>query len=219
MNKAENILKTIKNAVFPRFCVSCRAEGRLLCDFCNANWQPPSISLKNVVDGHLASFNYADPIARQLICAWKYHYDQSAWEHLKSKLRPGLANLRHIVHARKIEAVVPVPLHNRRLCERGFDQAVEISKFIASEMDLPMVEVLTRNRSTGKQAEREVEERVQSMINNPFVLKSYSATKLPTSILLIDDVFTTGATAKAASEILQRAGVKNVMVYTLAKGK
>ena len=86
-------------------------------------------------------------------------------------------------------------------------------------MDLPMVEVLTRNRSTGKQAEREVEERVQSMINNPFVLKSYSATKLPTSILLIDDVFTTGATAKAASEILQRAGVKNVMVYTLAKGK
>ncbi|EKD47061.1 MAG: competence protein F [uncultured bacterium] len=207
------IAQILKNAVFPRFCVSCNKEGSLLCGDCFAFWQPGAMKIDES-DAHIYSWQYADPVARQLICAWKYAYDQSAWEIMRAKLLPTLSTLRHLVHVQKIDAIVPVALHQYRLCERGFDQAVMISEFLGQELDLPVVPIIKRVRQTGKQAERSEQERIKEMKDNPFIISPTSFR----SILLIDDVWTTGSTIKAASDLLEKSGVQKVWKYTLVKG-
>ena len=217
------IAQILKNAVFPRFCVSCNKEGSLLCGDCFAFWQPGAMKIDES-DAHIYSWQYADPVARQLICAWKYAYDQSAWEIMRAKLLPTLSTLRHLVHVQKIDAIVPVALHQYRLCERGFDQAVMISEFLGQELDLPVVPIIKRVRQTGKQAERSEQERIKEMKDNPFIISIPPPYEggvgggFPRSILLIDDVWTTGSTIKAASDLLEKSGVQKVWKYTLAKG-
>lgn len=220
LNPLQNIIKTIHNAVFPRFCVRCQQEGSLLCADCAVSWQPPPMSLSTLDSGHVASLNYADPVARALICAWKYKFDASAWEHLKRTLSGRLQTLRQIARTRRIEALVPLPLHSRRLCERGFDQAEEIVLFLGQELELPVQNLLIRTRATGKQADREEAERIEYMKDNPFKLAIDCCYPIAShSVLLVDDVWTTGATALAGVQILKNVGVENVLVYTLAKGK
>ncbi|MDP2631142.1 MAG: hypothetical protein Q8P30_00025, partial [Candidatus Uhrbacteria bacterium] len=59
-------------------------------------------------DGHIATFHYADPVVKGLIRAWKFHYDQSAWQHLQVQLAPRLGNMRDLVSTFEIDAVVPI---------------------------------------------------------------------------------------------------------------
>jgi len=209
-----DLCKIIKDAVFPRFCFGCKKEGSLLCDDCFVFWQPDLLKIDE--QNKLIYFwQYADVIARELICAWKYDYDSSAWEIIQRKLSPSLAGLRHFSHIHEIEAIIPVELHKRKMCERGFDQAVMISEFLGAELEIPVVRVLKRVRSTGQQAERSESDRVEYMKDNPFIVKSLLQTA---SVLLVDDVFTTGATINAASEVLKKHGVTSIWRCTLAKG-
>lgn len=210
-----SFLREIKDrvidAVFPRFCLRCEKEGSLLCDVCFALWDPAdSFVEKDLV----ALFPYADPVARDLIRSWKYHFDQSAWEILKRKMRPRLHMLMQKALVRDIQAIIPLPLHETRLCERGFDQAMLTATFLSEELGIPIVNGLYRLRSTGKQSERSTDERKEEMKRSPFLAME----QIPSSVLLVDDVWTTGATAKAGIEILKRSGAEKVTVFTIAKG-
>lgn len=229
MDLIKKISNLAQNAAFPRFCFSCKKEGSLLCEECFVHWQPGTFQIVDE-DRHVHSWQYADPITRQLICSWKYHYDQSAWKILKSRLQSELVTLRHFVHIHNIEAIVPVPLHSHRMCERGFDQVVMIAEFLSEELELPVENLLKRSFSTGHQAEREEADRIEAMKKSPFKLTTPQLSKLttlssraesrdlPDSILLIDDVWTTGATIKAAAEAIEGGGIDKVWKYTLAKG-
>ncbi|MCH8049695.1 ComF family protein [Patescibacteria group bacterium] len=227
-------LEQIVEAVFPRYCLRCHEEGSLLCDDCTGHWEPPFMAgvclacgtasllgatcttyhQRDMPDGMTTSFSYADPVARQLICAWKYDYDTSAKDILLRKTKRRLGLLRAVISLLKIEAIVPIPLHHRRLCERGFDQAQEIAQALASELDIPLRDILKRLRPTGKQADRTDDKRRQEMKRNPFIVRDKALNR----VLLVDDVWTTGATACAATRILKKTGVETVWVYTLAKG-
>ncbi len=219
-----NLYKLIQNAVFPRFCFGCKKEGSLLCDDCFVYWQPGTVKIDD--NDQMYFWKYADPIARELICAWKYDYDKSAWETMQRKLRPSLSTLQHFIHVHGIEAIVPIVLHKRKLCERGFDQSVMIAEFLGGELEVPVCNILKRIKATGKQSERSDRERIEFMKNNPFAFAISPPYEggvgggdcLPLSILLVDDVCTTGATIKAASEVLKNSGVKNIYICTLAKG-
>ncbi len=213
-----SIKKNAVEALFPRFCVRCKQEGCLLCDDCFVSWNSYSSSrierVSKDIEFHFFSFAYADKITRNLICAWKYEYDLSAWEILKRKIIPELSFINQVVSSNGIEAIIPVPLHRRRFMERGFDQAEEISHFLCKELKIAHRPILQRVRRTGKQAERSEKQRVKTMIESPFVCLA----EAPKSVLLIDDVWTTGSTASAAAKALRNAGVEKVIVYTLAKG-
>jgi len=230
----QKIIHHLEEAVFPRFCLSCNEEGQLLCQTCAQNWQPPipayACSICGVSsalglncygcgdsclpDGLLFSFMYADPVARQLICAWKYDFDHSAKEILWCKIDSRLDILRNLIEVAKIEAVIPIPLHQHRFCERGFDQAGMLAEFITAKTDLPALNVLKRVRRTGNQAERSDHERMEQMRQSPFQV----VLSAPRRVLLVDDVWTTGATAQAATVQLKNAGAQEVYIYTIARG-
>ena len=111
-------------------------------------------------------------------------------------------------------ALIPVPLHRSRLRQRGFNQATELAAPLARRFKLPLLpHSLKRIRATVAQSELNARLRT-SNVRNAFAV---TGTELPSHVALVDDVITTGSTIYECARILQRAGVKRVDVWALAR--
>jgi ComF family protein len=114
----------------------------------------------------------------------------------------------------KPDMVIPVPLHPKRLKKRGFNQSLRLARQIFPHIPLRM-DILTRTLNTKPQTELSMKERLRN-VRNAF----RAARPLPEgveTILLLDDVYTTGATVRACAKALKRAGAKEVHVFTVAR--
>jgi ComF family protein len=101
-----------------------------------------------------------------------------------------------------LDLLIPVPLHGARQRERGYNQAEEIARGLASELHIPLVnDCLRRIRPTRQQAKLEAAERLENM-TGAFAAASRLAAS-PHCIGLVDDVMTTGATLSACAEALR----------------
>lgn len=108
------------------------------------------------------------------------------------------------------ECIVPVPLHRSRLRERGFNQAAMLGEGIGRRLGVPMVDgVLRRTRSTGHQAKLDRAGRLQNL-EDAFAVAEGRIPWAGRSVLLVDDVLTTGATATAVAEVLHRTGAREI---------
>ncbi|MFA5947090.1 MAG: phosphoribosyltransferase family protein [Patescibacteria group bacterium] len=216
------IIEPFLDAVFPRYCVSCKAEGALLCPSCFAAFDD---RVFKVEDNHLTMFAYGNPIIRDLIKAYKYEFDHSAFRILQKLAEPKIETVKSFIGE---SILVPVPLAPLRLRERGFNQAAAVGSWLATTTGAQMHELLRREETKGHQAERTVEERETAMTRSPFRLASLLLSKEESEevqvrgseggVVLIDDVWTTGSTMKAAERTLKEAGVEHVKFLTLAKG-
>lgn len=195
----------IWNAVFPRYCVNCEAEGSLLCGACAAD-----VSL----DG--PPFAYANPKIRKLICAWKYDGDEGGLEKLVRLILPRIALWKGIVEAKKIEAIVPIPLSLWKERMRGFNQAKDGARAIGEMVNVPTVDLLERKHRWFAQANTSHDLRKKSFQKNPFTLRL--GAEIPKRIMIFDDVETTGATMSAAEDVLRDAGVEEIVRISIAKG-
>jgi competence protein ComFC len=113
-----------------------------------------------------------------------------------------------------IDAVIPVPLSPSGLKERGFNQALLLAYHLSKKKNLPLLmDVLAKITDTPPQVGLSAKERAAN------VRKAFACRKKLSdmSILLIDDVMTTGATANACSKELLKAGARNVYVLTLSR--
>ncbi len=209
------IVSTVLDALFPRYCLSCREEGGLVCGKCQNDFQD---ILKYERGDHVVSFAYGNPLIRDLIKTWKYHYDMSAFWKLQELAEPTLGDLRAFIKQEDIRAISFIPLSHRRECERGFNQAKMIAEWVGRECDVHVEHLLGRKEKSGHQAERTDEERKEAMKDSPFVVRK-TAPLSAQRILLVDDVWTTGATMKSAAQALTENGVEKVLFYTLAKGR
>ncbi len=115
------------------------------------------------------------------------------------------------------EAIVPIPLHETRLKERGFNQAELIARRLSASVSVPVrSDILVRWTDTRKQKELNASERENNL------KKAFKTTrndvKLDT-VLLIDDIYTTGSTMDAAAGCLKEAGVGKVYMMALSIGR
>jgi ComF family protein len=114
------------------------------------------------------------------------------------------------------EVLIPVPLHRRRLRQREFDQALALAQYLSQEVHIPYrAATLIRRRSTESQVGLSRMERDEN-VRGAFDVAEPQAVRGKT-VLLIDDVYTTGATVKECTRVLLRAGAQWVGVYTLAR--
>ncbi|WP_193210882.1 ComF family protein [Luteolibacter marinus] len=117
-------------------------------------------------------------------------------------------------------SLVPVPLHRTRELWRHFNQAAEIARPMARGTGLPVCHALTRVRSTGNQTRLNRAQRLKNL-KGAFALSKEGA-KLaggkPPGVVLVDDVFTTGATSDECARALRRGGVQKVVVVTVMRG-
>ena len=114
--------------------------------------------------------------------------------------------------------IIPVPLHERRLKERGFNQATVIAEALAKNLKLPLDETsLTRIRGSEKYRAGLDPKARRDTVKDAFLVR-YPRLVEDETILLVDDVFTTGATVNACAEALLKANARAVLVLTIARG-
>jgi ComF family protein len=177
--------ETLLPALKPRRCPHCRV-------------QPPRFAFAS------AAYLHGGALA-EAIHRLKYEH--------REDLGPALGVLFEACPVPKSDLLVPIPLHPRRLRERGYDQARLLADAAAKRFGLPVAPLLRRVRPTGQQVGRDRTARERS------VRGAFSPTRKVGGlrICLIDDVLTTGATANAAAAALLDAGAGRVEVRTLAR--
>jgi len=115
-----------------------------------------------------------------------------------------------------IDLLVPVPLHPRRLRERGFNQSLLLARVVSRVHKIPLqFNLLERIRYTQPQTQLSGAEREKNMRGAFRVRKNILPAGI--NILLIDDVFTSGATVGECARVLKEAGARQVQVLTLAR--
>jgi ComF family protein len=174
------------------------------CGICRA--EPPPF------DHARAIGRYEGPL-RQAIHLLKYHG--------KLRLKRPLLQLalKHFdAHfpSTAYDAIVPVPLHRERLMQREFNQAAVLAKGLAGHLNVPVQErLLVRVRSTRPQVELSGSERRQN-VRQAFAV-THAAALENKQVLVVDDVFTTGATLGEVARTLKASGATRVDVFALAR--
>jgi ComF family protein len=152
-----------------------------------------------------AAFVYGAPVDG-LLRRFKFHQDLAAGRLLAELMCQPMATLP------QPDALMPVPLHRARLRRRGYDQALELARPLATALQLPLCQGLRRVRATAPQSELDAAARRRNL-KAAFVAKG----PLPQHVALVDDVMTTGATLHAAAIALRRAGVQRVDAWVCAR--
>lgn len=114
----------------------------------------------------------------------------------------------------KADAIVPVPLHNKSLIKREFNQTAIIGRYLSKKLNIPMMlNALRKIKETPPQTDVTGKERLKNVKN------AYSASEeiKGLDLLLVDDVITTGATVMECSRTLMNAGANSVTVIALAR--
>ncbi|MDY6978359.1 MAG: ComF family protein [Pseudomonadota bacterium] len=184
-----------------RRCALPVAPGQTECGQCLA--RPPRYQQA------LAPFIYARPID-QLITAFKFRqqlqYARLLGELLAQRLPPKSVST--------LDALLPVPLHPQRLRERGYNQSLEIGRFLALQYRLPMLsQICQRIRPTAVQSNLPLAQRAKNL-RRAF---HTGADLQGCSIGIIDDVVTSGHTVNELAHCLQRAGAGSITVIAIAR--
>lgn len=115
--------------------------------------------------------------------------------------------------------IIPVPLHHLRLRERGFNQASVIAEVLSKQLKLPVDEVSLLRAGASEKYRAGLDPKArQDTVKGAFVVNHPRLVE-DENVLLVDDVFTTGATVNACAEVLKASGARNVLVLTIARGK
>lgn len=205
-------VKKVLDLLFPKFCAGCdEQEGCWLCEMC---WpKTKALKIENAaanLDGVAALFDYADNTVSKLIKMFKYNYLLEISEIFEK-----------IITDIKFDniwrgfVIIPVPLHPRRERQRGFNQAEILAGIFAKKFGLAINKNLQRGIYTTQQAKLSREQRLINLKDAFFWVDSER--KAPEKVLLVDDVFTTGATMQECAKVLKNNGTKVVCGLVLAR--
>ncbi|MEM7676504.1 MAG: phosphoribosyltransferase family protein [Myxococcota bacterium] len=187
---------------FPPACVGCGVLGTApLCPACEALSEPAAPLRIDGVDEAVAIWRYGEPIDRAL--------HRLKYRDAPHIARPLAEALRVVCAPLTFDLVVPIPLAAARLRHRRFNQARELARRLAP-VD---VDALIRTRETMSQVGRSFAERHRNLRD---AFSADPARICGRSVLVVDDVVTTGATVTEAARTLYAAGAKSVVVATVA---
>lgn len=167
--------------------------------------EPPSYSAAR------AALRY-DLACRDLIHAYKYSGKYSLRRPLGLLTADALADFASNSRA---ELLLPVPLHKKRLRERGFNQALLIAEVLSLQWNIPLLrQGLARTRWTQPQIELDRKERLNNL-KGAFTVTDTTAIS-GRRVMLVDDVFTTGSTLVECSKTIKHAGAAEIFAVTIA---
>jgi ComF family protein len=221
----------ILDLIYPKECVGCNKEGTWLCRRCQSkiikiktpycpkckritkNGQFCSNCRKNTfLTGIIISAYYREPLKEAI-----HHYKYQGIKDLKNQLSSLIIDRLKNNLPRGEKILIPIPLYKRKELERGFNQSKKITEIISSYFNIPLVgNLLVRRKQTLPQINLKLKERSEN-IKDAFELLPKNKIKGKT-ILLVDDVTTSGATLNEAAKILRQAGAKEIWGVVIAQG-
>jgi ComF family protein len=212
--------------VYPKRCAGCGLRGSWLCVDCcaalplfTAPWcdrcgVPASYShceCSSTPENleQVRSVGPFDGWLRGAVVQFKYHGEWARAAHLGEPLAAAVADMR------LADALVPVPLHAARLRHRGFNQSLLLAQHAGASLEMEVKEALIRTRRTDAQVNLGSEQRAINVTGAFAVKPNFPVAGL--SIILIDDVITTGSTLSACAEVLITDGATSVRAASLAR--
>lgn len=226
------IIDFLLDLIFPKFCVGCKEEGiwlckkctdeivlikRQLCPICKRLSDQGKVCLrcksKSNLAGVLVCAHYKDGPLKEAVHTFKYDFISSLAKPLSDLMVICLKEN----NFKKDIVIIPVPLHTFRIWQRGFNQSHLLSKEISNKLDYSINTDLKRVKNTkNSQASLSKSERIKN-ISNSF---DYFGEKLiGKTVLLVDDVYTTGSTIEECAKVLKtKAKAKFIYAIVLARG-
>lgn len=237
-NSLMNIKSILLDLFFPKFCTSCREEGRYLCKDCLL-FLSESLPIcpncfkverygrvhekckeRSGLSGLVALYDY-EGVTKRLIYQTKY---ESLIEIPHEIVEYGLLSIEKnrdrffyflsFLYDRET-ALAYVPLSGERQKKRGFNQAEEIAKAIARFTNKEVVALLLKQKNNRSQKNLDKKQRRKN-VKDVFVINKETV-KVPSKVIIVDDVYTSGATLKECTKTLKRGGVKEVWGFVLAR--
>lgn len=218
MHRFSSIFERIVDVVLPKRCIGCREFGTFLCFRCSSSLPPATPTKESFVT---AIFDYRNPTVKRGIWRFKYEnvrelaipFGEKLYEEIIGDLGEQL-----ISSTNETFLLVPIPLHPRRLRERGYNQSELLARAILSFSAGDFLKLssasLARVRQTPPQAKKVL--RAERLKNLRGAFEANKNVVRGNNIILIDDVATTGATLSEARETLLAAGARSVRAYTVA---
>ena len=223
--------------LFPRRCVGCGKFSSYFCADCTKTikrsillcpvCEKPAIDgithprchTRYSLDGLISFFKY-EGIIRQAIKTLKYRFVTDLSEEFVELIPAELFSQLTMQQLNNETILIPIPLHPSRLRFRGFNQAEVLGKLLANRLNIPIrIDILKRVKKTIPQVEVKDRKKRLANMEGVFTFNNLTIQQLNNnSILLFDDVFTTGATLRSAANVLKRTGAKTVWGITLAHG-
>lgn len=228
------IVRQLAGRIIPAVCFLCGAEKprsgllcrgcltdlprtRIGCPVCGVE-QSTAIACGRCqrrpppYDCVITAYRYTAPIDR-LIWAFKFQHTLLAGR----ALTPALAERVRMQCRRPPQAMIPVPLHWRRLYRRGFNQSLEIARDLQRSLAVDIdTRLVRRRRATREQARLAPKERRRNL-RKAFALRRIR--EEIESVAIVDDVITTGTTVAELAWLLRQAGVKEIHVWALARAQ
>ena len=234
-----SLAKNIVNLVYPLHCASCRKpldpeNGSAVCDFCigliKRNPRPYCIHCGRPVDtagcacddclrskpafSRACSAYLYEGALKELILRFKYKGKMALSGDLAGLLSDFLYDNPDILEG--IDTVTFVPIGADRMIKRGFNQSKVLAKHLSDSYEIPMADCIEKTVSTKHQNELSRKDRL-SNLKGAFRAKGAALLNGQT-ILIVDDVMTTGATLNECAVALLKRGAADVRCLTLARG-
>lgn len=229
MNK---YIKAFLDLIFPPQCAGCGKLGVLdICDDCmdHISYYPSAYcdicGTPNKTGGICEACRMIKPLFEKARSASIYdevmkniihHLKFGGGKDVAEKLSKLLVNMLKTSgdDYLSVDIVVPVPLSNARIKERGYNQTEELAKYVSLSLNKPlMTDILIKKTDTKHQVDLQRHERLLNL-KGAF----YADTRVKgKNILLIDDIYTTGATANETTKVLKEAGADKIFFVSLAR--
>lgn len=204
--------------LFPNYCLGCHQRGFYICPSCLEKIDKPNREIsKNI----WSVFDYRDPLIRKAIWELKYyHRYQLAYQLGVLLYNYSLEKLSFLAKETSDPVIViPIPMSRRKQWKRGYNQAFHIARGFCEKINPNTVSleknILIKKIKTPPQAKIKNKYSRIKNVQGSFKVKNKDKIKGKT-ILIIDDVVTTGATVKEAGRVLKKAGAKKIYAFTLA---
>jgi ComF family protein len=208
--------------VLPPACAGCGRYGSVLCMPCLRSLRTPQaaadrflapdagIVIGDALELAIAAFAYEGPLRRAL-AGLKYGSAAKVATPLAHRAATSLAMLTALAAD---AALVPVPVHEQRMRQRGYNQAALLAAALGRRLRVPVADLLERRRATTQQHRLDRAARLRNL-RDAFAVHGH--TRPPPAVILVDDILTTSATLEACAGVLRTAGATRVLGFAVAR--
>lgn len=225
-NRLKRLVDAVDNLLFPRCCPVCgrslNDSEKCICEACFLEMPRPTVINGRMthldilflgtkaVDAAISLFQYnRQSLYANIIKDIKYHNSPQIGMHLAERFAREHTDDNWFAD---IDMVIPVPLHASKLRRRGYNQSVWIARGISEATKIPVVEAIYAAKPHRTQTSKSVVERRQN-VKDVFDCSTDLTDK---TVLIVDDVITTGATISECADLAAAHGAKSVKVLSLA---
>lgn len=213
-----NFFNNILVFLYPDVCSICeKTDKNSLCIKCNEKLKNISkyrliLAKDKCFDEQLYVFRY-EGIIREKIIQYKFYEKSYMYKTFAKIILNHEKKYRFLLN---YDIIIPVPIHYKRKCERGYNQSSLIAKEISKELNIECIEnVLYKKINNNRQSTLNQKQRIQN-VKNVYGIKNIGKIKNK-NIILFDDIYTTGSTLNECAKLLKQNGAKKILVLTLAK--